>query len=152
MLTLKRPLWSLKVTYSYLKISKSSFLRFIICLTPNLFQKLFKNINIMKTQIFHRSSKVTKIFLAHSFMDWFWLKTVWKLISWRKFFPFYIWLEMSLMLWRIFIWFYYFKTFCPNYNLDLRSYEQLLSLFNSVVTNKRISRLITFFYIRIIDY
>ena len=43
---------SLKVTKSHLKISKSSFLCYIFCLTPNLF-KTFRNINNIKTQIFH---------------------------------------------------------------------------------------------------
>ena len=32
------------------------------------------------------------------------------------------------MLWRSFV-FFYFETTCPKYNLDLRSYGQLFSLF-----------------------
>ena len=58
-------------------------------------------------------------------VDWFWSKFVWMLISWRHI----IWPEMSLLYYGEVLWFFYFKTFWPNYNLDLRSYRQLLSLF-----------------------
>ena len=36
---------------------------------------------------------------------------------------------MSLLYYGEVLWFVYFKTFWLNYNLDLRSYGQLLSLF-----------------------
>ena len=37
--------------------------------------------------------------------------------------------SMPLLCYVEVLWFFYFKTFWPNYNLDLHSYVQLLSLF-----------------------
>ena len=39
---------------SLLKITKSSYSAIFFCLSPNLF-KTFKNVNIMKTQIFDKA-------------------------------------------------------------------------------------------------
>ena len=69
---------SLKVTKGHLKISKSSFSA-IYFVQRLIFLKLFKNINIMKTQRHIYDDHFTKIILAHSFMDRFWWKFLWML-------------------------------------------------------------------------
>ena len=52
-------------------------------------------------------------------------KIVWMLISWRH----NIWHEMSISCDGKVLLFFNFRTFWPNYNLDLRFYGPLLSLF-----------------------
>ena len=47
-----------------------------------------------------------------------------------------LWPEMYLLCYGEVLWFFYFKTFRPNYNLDLRSYGQLLSFFQLVLINR----------------
>ena len=111
------PLRSFKVTKGHLEISKSSFLRYIFCLTA-FFLKLFKNVNIMKKQIFDkmkydleghpRSYNTTKIIIAHSFMDRFLWKFVWMLISWRH----------NILLYQILLThFYVMEKFCDFFTL-----------------------------------
>ena len=108
--------------------------------------KSFKNFSRMSTlwrhQFFIKWSMIlkviqghknfyAKIILAHSFMDRFWGKFVWKLVSiwWRHNSFIKLWPEMSLLCFGEESDFFYFKIFWPHYNLDLRSYGQLLSLF-----------------------
>ena len=103
------------------------FQQYIFCLT---LLKLFKNVHIMKTWIFHemkydlqghpRSYKTT--FIPKSFMciDIFWWKCVWMIISGRH--------NFFLNLYMTWIVILCYGDFC-DYNLDLHSYRQLLSLF-----------------------
>ena len=137
------PLRSFKVTKGHLEISKSSFLRYIFCLTA-FFLKLFKNVNIMKKQIFDkmkydleghpRSFNTTKIIIAHSFMDRFLWKFVWMLISWRhNFFTNYImWL---LCYWEV-LWCFTLKPSDRNISLTYVLIDNLSPCFTSCSNNK----------------
>ena len=74
---------------------------------------IFKNIFFLLRYIFC----LTPIFFSR-------MSTLWK----HKFF---MKICMKLILWRISFVLFSFNTFWPNYNLDLRSNGQLLSLFSS---------------------
>ena len=82
-----------EVIKGHLKISKSSFSAIYFLFNAQSFKIFYKNVNILKTQIFHqRPSKIikdhsfAKIFLAHPFMDRFWRKLVWMLKPRRHFY------------------------------------------------------------------
>ena len=64
------------------------------------FLKLFKNVNIRRHIFFIKWSMTSKVIqdhfyakikIAHSFMDQFWSKFVWMLISWRHNFSYMTW-------------------------------------------------------------
>ena len=88
----------------------------------------FKNVNIMKTQFFHKCSLASKVIQGHiwplscqnhsstfSFMDRFRWKFVWMLTSWRhNYFK-----NATFMLWRIFCDFF---TLRPSYLIITLTY------------------------------
>ena len=122
-----------------LKFQNHLFLRYIFCLVPNLL-KPFQECPLMKTQFLINWSitlKVIqshirppkKIILTHSFIDQFWWKFILMLISsWRHNFLIKIYILPKIFFY-VMEKFCNFLTFWPKYNLDLRFYGQLLSLF-----------------------
>ena len=99
------------------------------------------------------------IILAHSFMDRFCWKFVWMLIYHKDTIItknyMYMTLNVTFMSWRSFVIFY-MKTFWPNYNLDLCSNGQLLSLFcklfNYIELNAYSSKTILLSYLILIIF
>ena len=77
--------------------------------------------------------KIPPLCQNHSFMGRIWWKFAWMIISSRQKFS----LNKTFILFRCFVFFFfYFKTFWPKYNLDLLTYEQLLSLFFFTACNQ----------------
>ena len=101
-----------------------------------IYEPISMNTNNIKTQFKKKLSMILKvikghkIILAPSFMDRVWWKYVWMLIWYHEdiFFSLdYIWTKM--LCYGEVLWYFFFKTFWPKYNLDLRYHGQLLSLF-----------------------
>ena len=100
-----------------LNVQNHLFLLYNFCLTPNLFKTL------QECQQYDAANFVNGPIL---------IKFVWMLLSWR----YSIWPEISLLYYGEVLWFIYFW---PNYNLDLRSYGQHLSLFRHNQQNHTMS-------------
>ena len=101
--------------------------RYILFVQRLIFWILFKNVNIMRlrTQIFHKMKYDLKGYprsynpnLSSAFVNG---PILIKICMFAY--------EMSLLWYEEVLWCFYFKTFWPNYNLDVRFYGQLLSLF-----------------------
>ena len=97
-----------------LKFHNHLFLRYIFCLTLTPLETFQECQHYEDAFFFIKSSMNSykvKFILAHSFMNRFWWKFIWMLISWRP--------EMSLLCFGEVFFIFYFKTFFSNYNLGL---------------------------------
>ena len=108
-----------------LKFQNHLLLRYIICLTTDFLKTFHKMKFDLKG---HPRSYKTNFMPKFSFIDRFWSKFVRMLISWRLNFSINYILPISYMLCISFVIFF---TLRPSdlITIDLRSYEQLSSLF-----------------------
>ena len=83
--------------------------------------KLLQETSVLLT--FYSVLRYCNMYCTHSYNIW--LRIHWVLLQNYKSNK----LEGYYSCYGEVLWFFYFRTFCPNYNLDLRSYGQLLSLF-----------------------